>query len=100
MHSTNRELLRKYRRELQLRKKCHNELVRLKGVRGMMSLKRDRRDTGASPGGGWVGCRMLQPTRCLMADSLLLSSKETSVFLGESAPSQKRMGRAPRQPML
>ncbi|XP_071296799.1 kinesin-like protein KIFC3 isoform X1 [Agelaius tricolor] len=31
VHSTNRELLRKYRRELQLRKKCHNELVRLKG---------------------------------------------------------------------
>ncbi|KAJ7401106.1 Kinesin-like protein KIFC3 [Pitangus sulphuratus] len=26
VHSTNRELLRKYRRELQLRKKCHNEL--------------------------------------------------------------------------
>ncbi|NWI05436.1 KIFC3 protein, partial [Tichodroma muraria] len=31
VHGTNRELLRKYRRELQLRKKCHNELVRLKG---------------------------------------------------------------------
>ncbi|XP_051485104.1 kinesin-like protein KIFC3 isoform X2 [Apus apus] len=31
VHSTNRELLRKYRRELQLRKKCHNDLVRLKG---------------------------------------------------------------------
>ncbi|NXW78032.1 KIFC3 protein, partial [Hirundo rustica] len=31
VHSTNKELLRKYRRELQLRKKCHNELVRLKG---------------------------------------------------------------------
>ncbi|XP_067408563.1 kinesin-like protein KIFC3 isoform X2 [Emydura macquarii macquarii] len=31
VNSTNRELLRKYRRELQLRKKCHNELVRLKG---------------------------------------------------------------------
>ncbi|NWT46780.1 KIFC3 protein, partial [Chroicocephalus maculipennis] len=31
VHNTNRELLRKYRRELQLRKKCHNELVRLKG---------------------------------------------------------------------
>ncbi|XP_061863418.1 LOW QUALITY PROTEIN: kinesin-like protein KIFC3 [Colius striatus] len=31
VHSTNRELLRKYRRELQLRKKWHNELVRLKG---------------------------------------------------------------------
>lgn len=29
--SNNQELLRKYRRELQLRKKCHNELVRLKG---------------------------------------------------------------------
>ncbi|XP_043937456.1 kinesin-like protein KIFC3 isoform X2 [Protopterus annectens] len=27
----NQELLKKYRRELQLRKKCHNELVRLKG---------------------------------------------------------------------
>lgn len=45
VHSTNRELLRKYRRELQLRKKCHNELVRLKGVQevagpfmGFMSL--------------------------------------------------------------
>ncbi|KFQ09889.1 Kinesin-like KIFC3, partial [Leptosomus discolor] len=31
VHSTNRELLRKYRRGVQLRKKCHNELVRLKG---------------------------------------------------------------------
>uniref|UniRef100_A0A8C8RSU9 Kinesin-like protein n=1 Tax=Pelusios castaneus TaxID=367368 RepID=A0A8C8RSU9_9SAUR len=31
VNSMNRELLRKYRRELQLRKKCHNELVRLKG---------------------------------------------------------------------
>uniref|UniRef100_H9GCV1 Kinesin-like protein n=1 Tax=Anolis carolinensis TaxID=28377 RepID=H9GCV1_ANOCA len=31
VNSTNQELLRKYRRELQLRKKCHNELVRLKG---------------------------------------------------------------------
>uniref|UniRef100_A0A665TFF5 Kinesin-like protein n=1 Tax=Echeneis naucrates TaxID=173247 RepID=A0A665TFF5_ECHNA len=29
--STNQELLRKYRREMNLRKKCHNELVRLKG---------------------------------------------------------------------
>ncbi|XP_037618788.1 kinesin-like protein KIFC3 isoform X3 [Sebastes umbrosus] len=28
---TNQELLRKYRREMNLRKKCHNELVRLKG---------------------------------------------------------------------
>ncbi|XP_078800864.1 kinesin-like protein KIFC3 isoform X9 [Oryzias latipes] len=29
--SANQELLRKYRREMNLRKKCHNELVRLKG---------------------------------------------------------------------
>ncbi|KAK5873496.1 hypothetical protein PBY51_018532 [Eleginops maclovinus] len=29
--STNEELLRKYKREMNLRKKCHNELVRLKG---------------------------------------------------------------------
>ncbi|XP_068596701.1 kinesin-like protein KIFC3 [Brachionichthys hirsutus] len=29
--STNQELLRKYRREMNLRKKCHDELVRLKG---------------------------------------------------------------------
>lgn len=48
VHSTNRELLRKYRRELQLRKKCHNELVRLKGVQGVVSLRWDRRDTGVS----------------------------------------------------
>ncbi|KAL8195855.1 UNVERIFIED_CONTAM: hypothetical protein K2H54_000973 [Gekko kuhli] len=31
VNHTNQELLRKYRRELQLRKKCHNELVRLRG---------------------------------------------------------------------
>ncbi|XP_077157973.1 kinesin-like protein KIFC3 isoform X2 [Paroedura picta] len=31
VNRTNQELLRKYRRELQLRKKCHNELVRLRG---------------------------------------------------------------------
>ncbi|XP_066541629.1 kinesin-like protein KIFC3 isoform X2 [Hoplias malabaricus] len=29
--SANQELLRKYKREMNLRKKCHNELVRLKG---------------------------------------------------------------------
>ncbi|XP_044214405.1 kinesin-like protein KIFC3 isoform X3 [Thunnus albacares] len=29
--TTNQELLRKYKREMNLRKKCHNELVRLKG---------------------------------------------------------------------
>ncbi|XP_062861099.1 kinesin-like protein KIFC3 [Trichomycterus rosablanca] len=29
--SVNQELLRKYKREMNLRKKCHNELVRLKG---------------------------------------------------------------------
>ncbi|KAJ8247363.1 hypothetical protein GJAV_G00245540 [Gymnothorax javanicus] len=29
--STNQELLRKYKREMNLRKKCHNELVRLRG---------------------------------------------------------------------
>lgn len=27
----NQDLLRKYKREMQLRKKCHNELVRLRG---------------------------------------------------------------------
>ena len=31
--SANQELLRKYKREMNLRKKCHNELVRLKGQR-------------------------------------------------------------------
>ena len=30
--SANQELLRKYKREMNLRKKCHNELVRLKGT--------------------------------------------------------------------
>ncbi|XP_051787461.1 kinesin-like protein KIFC3 isoform X3 [Erpetoichthys calabaricus] len=31
VNSVNQELLRKYKREMALRKKCHNELVRLKG---------------------------------------------------------------------
>lgn len=31
--STNQELLHKYKREMNLRKKCHNELVRLRGLR-------------------------------------------------------------------
>lgn len=44
VNSSNQELLRKYRRELQLRKKCHNELVRLKGDRWM--------DQGWSGGSG------------------------------------------------
>ncbi|XP_028299026.1 kinesin-like protein KIFC3 isoform X3 [Gouania willdenowi] len=30
-NTTNQDLLRKYKREMNLRKKCHNELVRLKG---------------------------------------------------------------------
>lgn len=29
--NANQDLLRKYKREMNLRKKCHNELVRLKG---------------------------------------------------------------------
>lgn len=32
VNNTNQELLRKYKREMNLRKKCHNELVRLKGL--------------------------------------------------------------------
>lgn len=38
--STNQELLRKYKREMNLRKKCHNELVRLKGWSPAFPLSR------------------------------------------------------------
>nr|XP_055030077.1 kinesin-like protein KIFC3 isoform X3 [Misgurnus anguillicaudatus] len=50
--SANQELLRKYKREMNLRKKCHNELVRLKGnirvlcrVRPICPGERDATDT-------------------------------------------------------
>uniref|UniRef100_A0A3B4TUN9 Kinesin-like protein KIFC3 n=2 Tax=Seriola dumerili TaxID=41447 RepID=A0A3B4TUN9_SERDU len=50
--STNQELLRKYKREMNLRKKCHNELVRLKGnirvfcrVRPVSQEEQDAADT-------------------------------------------------------
>ncbi|XP_056134154.1 kinesin-like protein KIFC3 isoform X2 [Lampris incognitus] len=50
--STNQELLRKYKREMNLRKKCHNELVRLKGnirvfcrVRPVSPEEQDSADT-------------------------------------------------------
>lgn len=36
--SANQELLRKYKREMNLRKKCHNELVRLKGPSTLTQL--------------------------------------------------------------
>ncbi|XP_013881005.1 kinesin-like protein KIFC3 isoform X2 [Austrofundulus limnaeus] len=51
--STNQELLRKYKREMNLRKKCHNELVRLKGnirvfcrVRPVSQEEQDSADAG------------------------------------------------------
>ncbi|XP_070761460.1 kinesin-like protein KIFC3 [Enoplosus armatus] len=50
--TTNQELLRKYKREMNLRKKCHNELVRLKGnirvfcrVRPVSQEEQDSADT-------------------------------------------------------
>ncbi|KAM9861049.1 kinesin-like protein KIFC3 isoform 2-T2 [Aulostomus maculatus] len=50
--STNQDLLRKYKREMNLRKKCHNELVRLKGnirvfcrVRPVSQEEQDSADT-------------------------------------------------------
>ncbi|XP_077104535.1 kinesin-like protein KIFC3 isoform X5 [Siphateles boraxobius] len=50
--SANQELLRKYKREMNLRKKCHNELVRLKGnirvlcrVRPVCAGEKDAADT-------------------------------------------------------
>ncbi|XP_067327021.1 kinesin-like protein KIFC3 isoform X1 [Anolis sagrei] len=50
VNSTNQELLRKYRRELQLRKKCHNELVRLKGnIRVFGRVRPISREDGEGP---------------------------------------------------
>ncbi|XP_075392907.1 kinesin-like protein KIFC3 isoform X2 [Tenrec ecaudatus] len=48
--SDNQELLRKYRRELQLRKKCHNELVRLKGnIRVIARVRPVTKEDGEGP---------------------------------------------------
>ncbi|XP_063168890.1 kinesin-like protein KIFC3 isoform X2 [Candoia aspera] len=48
--STNQELLRKYRKELQLRKKCHDELVRLKGnIRVFGRVRPIRTEDGEGP---------------------------------------------------
>ncbi|XP_058135918.1 kinesin-like protein KIFC3 isoform X3 [Dasypus novemcinctus] len=48
--NTNQELLRKYRRELQLRKKCHNELVRLKGnIRVIARVRPVTKEDGEGP---------------------------------------------------
>ncbi|KAM6430694.1 kinesin-like protein KIFC3 isoform 1-T4 [Liasis olivaceus] len=48
--SANQELLRKYRKELQLRKKCHNELVRLKGnIRVFGRVRPIRIEDGEGP---------------------------------------------------
>ncbi|KAM9046898.1 kinesin-like protein KIFC3 isoform 2-T2 [Megaptera novaeangliae] len=50
VNSNNQELLRKYRRELQLRKKCHNELVRLKGnIRVIARVRPVTREDGEGP---------------------------------------------------
>ncbi|KAJ1082029.1 hypothetical protein NDU88_002201 [Pleurodeles waltl] len=47
---TNQGLLRKYRRELQLRKKCHNELVRLKGnIRVFGRVRPATKEDGEGP---------------------------------------------------
>ncbi|XP_036997372.2 kinesin-like protein KIFC3 isoform X3 [Artibeus jamaicensis] len=50
VNSNNQELLRKYRRELQLRKKCHNELVRLKGnIRVIARVRPITKEDGEGP---------------------------------------------------
>ncbi|XP_078400158.1 kinesin-like protein KIFC3 isoform X1 [Cetorhinus maximus] len=44
---TNQDLLRKYKREMQLRKKCHNELVRLRGnIRVLCRVRPVNQDDG------------------------------------------------------
>nr|XP_040135650.1 kinesin-like protein KIFC3 isoform X3 [Ictidomys tridecemlineatus] len=50
VNTNNQELLRKYRRELQLRKKCHNELVRLKGnIRVIARVRPVTKEDGEGP---------------------------------------------------
>ncbi|XP_012927056.1 kinesin-like protein KIFC3 isoform X3 [Heterocephalus glaber] len=50
VNSNNHDLLRKYRRELQLRKKCHNELVRLKGnIRVIARVRPITKEDGEGP---------------------------------------------------
>ncbi|XP_038662936.1 kinesin-like protein KIFC3 isoform X1 [Scyliorhinus canicula] len=44
---TNQDLMRKYKREMQLRKKCHNELVRLRGnIRVLCRIRPVNQDDG------------------------------------------------------
>ncbi|XP_015267803.1 PREDICTED: kinesin-like protein KIFC3 [Gekko japonicus] len=51
VNRTNQELLRKYRRELQLRKKCHNELVQLRGnIRVFGRVRPITKEDGEGPG--------------------------------------------------
>ncbi|XP_078256664.1 kinesin-like protein KIFC3 isoform X2 [Rhinoraja longicauda] len=46
----NQDLLHKYKREMQLRKKCHNELVRLRGnIRVFCRVRPITREDGAGP---------------------------------------------------
>ncbi|XP_067905794.1 kinesin-like protein KIFC3 isoform X2 [Heterodontus francisci] len=47
---TNQDLLHKYKREMQLRKKCHNELVRLRGnIRVLCRVRPVTREDGTGP---------------------------------------------------
>ncbi|KAM4614333.1 kinesin-like protein KIFC3 isoform 2-T2 [Discoglossus pictus] len=51
VRETNAELLRKYRRELQLRKECHNQLIRLRGnIRVLARVRPVTQEDGVGPG--------------------------------------------------
>ncbi|XP_073421195.1 kinesin-like protein KIFC3 isoform X3 [Dendrobates tinctorius] len=51
VEDTNAELLSKYRRELYLRKECHNQLVRLRGnIRVLVRVRPITSDDGTGPG--------------------------------------------------
>lgn len=89
VNSSNQELLRKYRRELQLRKKCHNELVRLKGDRGAGRAGAGTRLRGPRPGSEVVPPIPAAPSTSPGSCALSLRSCRNSLFEGEAAGTRK-----------
>lgn len=84
VNSSNQELLRKYRRELQLRKKCHNELVRLKGDRGAGQAGTSTRLRGPRP-----GSEVVPPIPAAPSCALSLRSCRNSLLEGEAEGTRK-----------
>lgn len=90
VNSNNQELLRKYRRELQLRKKCHNELVRLKGDCGRPGG--GCRHRGPLPGSGVILLLPTAPSTAPWSSALSRRSCCLSIFEDKATETQSSQG--------